>query len=74
MFKDLTIDTDYHDTTGKVGFLYAENTLHDWSDCLFDNVSFKNAKFDNLAMQKNCHDIVFKNCSFTNSGQDSVVV
>lgn len=74
VFKDLTIDTDYHDTTGKVGFLYAENTLHDWSDCLFDNVSFKNAKFDNLAMQKNCHDIVFKNCSFTNSGQDSVVV
>ncbi|EMJ4648172.1 TPA: right-handed parallel beta-helix repeat-containing protein [Serratia marcescens] len=74
VFKDLTIDTDYHDTAGKVGFLYAENTLHDWSGCLFDSVIFKNAKFDNLAMQMNCHGITFKKCSFTNSGQDSVVV
>ncbi|HGM7031713.1 TPA: right-handed parallel beta-helix repeat-containing protein [Serratia liquefaciens] len=74
LFKDLTIDTNYNDYSGKVGFLYAENTLDNWSSCQFDNVSFINSKFDNLALQNNCRDIIFSRCTFNNSGEDGVTI
>lgn len=74
LFKDIIIDTNYYDYSGKIGFLYAENTLDNWIDCQFDNVSFINSKFDNLALQNNCRNIIFTKCTFNNSGEDGVTI
>lgn len=74
LFKDVTIDTNYNDSSGRVGFLYAENTLDNWVDCRFDNVKFINSKFDNLALQNDCHNILFTKCTFDSSGEDGVTI
>ncbi|WP_447887276.1 phage head-binding domain-containing protein [Serratia fonticola] len=74
IFEGLTIDTNYLDVTGALGFNFAENTLDNWQDCIFDNVTFKNSKFDNLALQNNCKRVYFHRCSFLRSGEDAVTV
>ncbi|HHQ6617558.1 TPA: hypothetical protein ACSTL0_004004 [Serratia fonticola] len=73
-FEGLIIDTNYLDVTGALGFNFAENTLDNWQDCIFYNVTFKNSKFDNLALQNNCKRVYFHRCSFLHAGEDSVTV
>lgn len=74
VFRDLTIDVDYTDTTGTLGFEFAENTLDNWSDCTFSSVVFKNGKFDNLGLQSTSSRNTFYRCSFLSAGEDSVTV
>ncbi|QPX76957.1 putative tail fiber protein [Serratia phage vB_SmaM_Yaphecito] len=74
IFKDLTIDVNYVDTTGALGFEFGENTLDNWTNCVFTNVTFKNGKFDNLGLQNNSTDNQFIRCTFINAGEDSVTV
>ncbi|UQT03066.1 amylovoran biosynthesis protein [Serratia phage vB_SmaS-Totoro] len=74
VFRDLTIDVDYTDTTGALGFEFAENTLDNWSDCTFSSVVFKNGKFDNLGLQSGSSRNTFYRCSFLSAGEDSVTV
>lgn len=70
----INVNTAYVDTTGAMGFQFAENTLDDWRDCVFDNCRFTNSKFDTLCLQNNCRSIVFRGCYFQNGGQDLVTV
>ncbi|AYP28298.1 hypothetical protein HWB92_gp040 [Serratia phage vB_SmaA_3M] len=74
IWSGILIDTNYSDTTGVVGFQFAENTLDNWVKCRFVDVVFKNSKFDNLAMQNGCIELRFENCRFENAGEDSVTI
>lgn len=74
LFDGIIIDTDYTDITGTLGFQFAENTLDNWTNCTFRNVTFMNAKFDNLALQKNSSRNLFEHVTFINSGQDGMTI
>lgn len=73
-FEGIVIDTNYLDATGALGFSFAENTLDNWTDCIFENVTFKNSKFDNLALQNNCARVYFHRCIFDHAGEDAVTL
>ena len=72
--EGIIIDTNYLDSTGGTGFNFSENTLDDWVDCQFLNVTFKNAKFKCLALQNKCNNILIEACEFRNSGQDNLII
>ncbi|MDQ7100883.1 phage head-binding domain-containing protein [Serratia sp. MF2] len=72
--EGIIIDTNYLDATGALGFSFAENTLDNWTDCIFENVTFKNSKFDNLALQNNCARVYFHRCIFEHAGEDAVTL
>ncbi|WP_262032660.1 right-handed parallel beta-helix repeat-containing protein [Serratia liquefaciens] len=74
VFENIIIDTNYTDATGSSGFAFAENTLDNWTDCKFVNVTFKNAKFKNISLQNNCKRLIFDGCRFEHSGQDGVII
>lgn len=74
LWVGVLVDTGYTDTTGGIGFQFAENTLDNWVKCRFVDVVFKNSKFDNLATQNGCIDLKFENCRFENAGEDSVTL
>lgn len=74
IFEGIIIDTNYTDSTGVLGFQYAENTLDSWKDCSFKRTTFTNSKFDCLALQNNCDRITFSECVFSNAGQDGVTI
>lgn len=73
-FEGINIDTDYKDTTGALGFQFAENTLDNWTSCTFKNCTFSNSKFDCMALQNSCDKVVFDNCTFSNAGQDGITI
>lgn len=73
-FEGIVIDTNYLDATGAIGFSFAENTLDNWTDCIFENVTFKNSKFDNLSLQNNCARVYFHRCIFDHAGEDAVTL
>ncbi|HGE8316975.1 TPA: phage head-binding domain-containing protein [Serratia marcescens] len=72
--EGIIIDTNYLDATGALGFSFAENTLDNWTDCIFENVTFKNSKYDNLALQNNCARVYFHRCIFEHAGEDAVTL
>lgn len=74
VFEGISIDTNYTDLTGAVGYSFAENTLDNWVDCVFRGVAFTNSKFDNIALQNTCLRVSFERCSFINSGEDAVTI
>lgn len=74
LINNLTIDVSYTDKTGTEGFEHAENTLDLWTDCIFENVTFKNGKFDTLGLQNKSVFNQFNNCSFIDAGEDSVTI
>lgn len=74
VFSNVSFDCDYLDSTGAMGFQFAEMTLNEARDVFFYNCKFNTAKFDLLALQNNCRNVQFYGCEFRQAGEDGVTL
>lgn len=74
VFSGITFDCDYQDTTGAMGFQFAEMTLNEARNVFFYNCKFSTSKFDLLVLQNNCRNVQFYGCEFRQAGEDGVTL